>query len=242
LGIVLVAFHEIVDVAHHGEIGHGKLVLVAFPGEYAHLQDGHVGGGPGLAGAVEEMSRQTGTEKCHAITHLDGPVTAVYRQDLVMTDSLQGFHYIPGEHLILSRRFDGLCRQEDGIADEQPIGPSHAGILSLVTPGDHDPGGDLHLAQHIVATALVFRFVIFFCQGLGVFSEVIPALILQHPQGIAEGWQTHIRIGIQGHLVDLQAMCLKVLPQQGEGTARLDDEDSWSAHRRHLLQQVDQQG
>ena len=37
-------------------------------------------------------------------------------------------------------------------------------------------------------------------------------------------------------------MGLKLLTQQREGTAGLDDEDARSVHGRHLLQQIDQHG
>ena len=54
-GIVLVAFHQIVDVAHHGDVGHGELVFVTFAGENIHLQQGDIRRRPGGTGAVEEM-------------------------------------------------------------------------------------------------------------------------------------------------------------------------------------------
>ena len=57
-GIVLVTLHQIVDVAHHGDIGHGELILVTFPRQHTHLEYGDIRLRPGFAAAVEEMTSQ----------------------------------------------------------------------------------------------------------------------------------------------------------------------------------------
>ncbi len=53
--LVLATLHQGMDVVHQADVGHRQLVLVAVLGKHPHLENGHVGIGPELAGAVEEM-------------------------------------------------------------------------------------------------------------------------------------------------------------------------------------------
>ena len=124
--IALVAFHQIVDVAHHGDVGDGELIFVAFAGKHAHLEDRDVRRGPWLAGAVEELSCQPRAEERHAVAHLERPIAPVLGQSCIAADAGQRRDHIAGQHLFTPFLGHCLCRKKNGIADQQAIGPSHA--------------------------------------------------------------------------------------------------------------------
>ena len=83
----------------------------------------------------------------------------MFGQAGVPTDGVERCDHILGDHLIAAFFFDRLGGQEDGVADEEPIGPGHARILALVAAGDHDTRGNLHLTQEVASDALLVRLV-----------------------------------------------------------------------------------
>ncbi len=82
------------------------------------------------------------------------------RQARIATDAGQRRDDIPGQHLVATLLGHGLCGEQDGIPDQEAIRPGHARVLALVAAGDHDPCGDLHLAEDVAARAIAFFFVV----------------------------------------------------------------------------------
>ena len=94
-------------------------------------------------------------------------------------DCVQGGDHVLGDHLIPATFFNRLGSQKDCVTDEQSIGPAHAGVFTLITAGDHNPGSDLHLAQNIPTAFIVFDFVVI-DQLIRILGKVHAALFIQH--------------------------------------------------------------
>ena len=159
--VVLMAFHQVVDMAHHGQVGNGELILVALSGQHAHFEDGDIGFRPGLPRPVEEVARQARTEQRHTIPHFQCSITPVFGQFPVGGDGLEGVDHILGNHLGSTGLFHSFCGKEYGITDQQSVGPGQSRVFAFIATGDHDPCSNLHLAENIAAAPLLLDLIIF---------------------------------------------------------------------------------
>ena len=159
--VVLMTFHQVVDVTHHGQVSDGELIFVAFPGQHAHFEDGDISLRPGLPLPIEEVARQAGTEQRHTIPHLQGSITPVFGQFPVGGDGLEGIDHIPGNHLGTAGLFHRFCGKEDGIADQQSVGPGQSRVFALIATGDHDACSNLHFAEDIATAPFLLDLIIF---------------------------------------------------------------------------------
>lgn len=87
---------------------------------------------------------------------------------------------------------------DNRLADHRPVRAGEAYIFFRLAPGDHQPGGDLHLAEHI---ALVIAVAFFVLRRFGVGN----CLFHQSPR-IGEQGQRHAGTGAQADFVYRQTV------------------------------------
>ena len=123
---------------------------------------------------------------------------------------MQRGHNVLGQHLILVALADVVCRQIECITNQQPIGARHARVFTLITAGDHDACCNLHLAQDVTTGGFEQLIGVDGVFGIGQTTGTVQL------NGIGERRQTHVRVGVQRHLVDGQSVKTQVLAEQGK--------------------------
>ncbi|MNP23325.1 hypothetical protein D3C76_1160310 [compost metagenome] len=115
----------------------------------------------------------------------------------VAGDLTQGIADMPGQHLLPSCRAvpSGI---EDALADQAAVCPGQARLFLGFAAGDHQPGGDLQLAQYIALLITVRRGLI---QVFGRQAGDLVRIFNQTP-GMGERREAHITAWFELNLVD----------------------------------------
>ena len=128
-------------------VGHSKRILIAVFGQCAHFHEGHIGIGPVLAQAVEELAAQACGEAHHRMAHLFGTRAAVLRQRCVLDHGRQLQGNVLCQRMGLAFLGHAHCGSNNGSGDQIAVGPRHAFELGVFTARNHHDGRDEHLAQ-----------------------------------------------------------------------------------------------